>query len=294
MTKSAKKTDVGQALSPLEHFEIQLHEMDGAIEDLLPKHISKARFMTSAITAATQNPDLLKCKALSLFGAIKKSAQDGLLPDGREGVITPFKGEASWNPMTYGLRKRARELDGIIIDAQVVHENDQFLLHQGDDPRIEHTPAPLGQARGTMVGAYAIFRQGDEILHREVMDKKGIEDVHGQANAKNSLMWSKFTGEAWRKTVVRRGIKTVPCSERLETVIRRDDEFFDFDDGPVDVTPISPPDPPDEEDEAARPVIIEDAEEVVEMFDDKVYLDELEAALSGWLRVCRNERAKGR
>lgn len=226
-----------------EDFETELKQRENAIVSMLPQHVSKQRFINSAIAAVKQTPDLLMATPRSLFAAITKSAQDGLLPDGREGVITLYREKqadnswcqvAQWNPMTYGLRKRAKELDGVIVNAQVVHENDRFVRHEGDEPHIEHHPAPLGQTRGTMIGAYAIIRNDTMILHREVMDATQIEAVRAQSKAPDSLMWRKFTEEAWRKTVIRRAMKSVPCSESLETIVRRDEDQFDFTDSQVE------------------------------------------------------------
>jgi recombination protein RecT len=230
-------TKGGRGLAAWQDFEKELSSREKSIAALLPRHVGKARFLSSAIAAVKQTPDLLKCTPRSLFAAIGKSAQDGLIPDGREGVITIYKERqkdgsyqnvAQWNPMTYGLRKRARELDAILINAQVVHENDHFVREEGDNPHIEHQPAQLGQPRGKMIGAYAVFRNDSGILHREVMDAEQIETVRAQSKAPDSLMWKKFTQEAWRKTVIRRGIKSVPVSEKLEAIARRDDDLFNF------------------------------------------------------------------
>lgn len=199
------------------------------------------RFIQVTKTAVKQNPALLSCTPRSLFNALAKAAQDGLYPDGREGVITSYRtntarrGEpdrwelvASWSPMVYGIRKRAREIDEIIIDAQVVWKNDKFTREQGDDPKIIHTPTPLDEDPGALIGCYAIFRKGDEILHREVMRQAEVMAVKEQSKAKGSLMWTKFETEGWKKSVIRRGSKAVPVSEALTDLITRDDEHFDF------------------------------------------------------------------
>jgi len=232
------KQSRSRAVGKWEDFEHELISREQSIAALLPTHVSKQRFMSSAIAAVKQNPDLLTATPRSLFAAVTKSAQDGLLPDGREGVITIYREKqkdnsyqivAQWNPMTFGLRKRGRELDGVIVNAQVVYENDHFMRHEGDDPKIEHNPAQLGTTRGKMIGAYAIWRNDSGILHREVMDADQIATVRAQSKAPESLMWKKFTEEAWRKTVVRRGFKSVPCSEKLEAIVKRDDDLFNFD-----------------------------------------------------------------
>src|SRR3990167_3703295 len=227
----------GRAVAAWEDFEIELKQREQAIVSMLPNHVNRERFINSAIAAVKQTPALLSATPRSLFAAITKSAQDGLLPDGREGVITMYKEKqqdnswvsiAQWNPMAWGLRKRARELDDIIVGTNVVYENDAFLYEEGDEPRIEHKPARLGTPRGIMIGAYAIFRNEAGILHREVMDAEQIGQVRSQSKMPDGLMWTKFTTEAWRKTVLRRGFKSVPCSETLETIVRRDDDEFDF------------------------------------------------------------------
>lgn len=232
MAAQAKSADA--ASNPFDGFRGEIMSREEEIASILPPHISREKFVNTAIIAVKNNPELLRCDRRSLHAAVTKAAEDGLQPDGREGVITWFKDKdkgclvAQWNPMLYGIRKRARELCDMIIDAQVVYANDEFVRDQGDDPRIQHKPAQLGTDRGKPIGAYAIFKQGGEILHREVMDAKEIETTKSISRAQNGPMWTKFWTEAWRKTVVRRGIKTVPSVPQLERMISRDDEHADF------------------------------------------------------------------
>lgn len=261
MTDTEEKTaPKSQGLIAYEGFQAEIKNRADELASQLPSNVSRDRFINAAIAAVKQTPDILKATPRSLFSALTKAAQDGLVPDGREGVITVYnqkvvvKGQpdrweavAQWNPMTYGLRKRARELDGIIIDTQVVYANDHFERDQGDDPKIIHKPAPLGEDSGPGIGAYAIFKHPTEgILHREVMSKADIETARNQSKAKESLMWTKFWTEGWRKTVARRGIKSVPVSPALERLVQREDDTFDFNNGARDVTPkmIDPPEPP--------------------------------------------------
>jgi recombination protein RecT len=215
-------------LPAYEVFRTELSRRESEIASLLPGSITREAFLNAAIIAVKQNPALLTCERRSLHKAVTEAARDGLLPDGKEGVIIVHAGKSvRWQPMTFGLRKRAYELDGIIIDAQVVCENDVFEWEQGDQPRLVHKPARLGTERGEMIGAYAVFRKGPEILHREVMDAEQIAAVKAISKQPTGLMWGSFTGEAWRKSVVRRGIKTVPCSDALRQIASRDDEMYD-------------------------------------------------------------------
>lgn len=248
---------MSNALETWQDFEGELSSRDQEIASMLPSNMDPARFKNWAIAAVKQNPELLLCTPRSLFQSITRSAQDGILPDGREGVIGVYntkvkrngqevwEKQAQWNPMTFGLRKRARELDRLLIDAQVVYDGDHFVWHQGDEPRIEHEPARLGTPRGKMIGAYAIFKREDgDILAREVMDALQIETVREQSKQPDGLMWKKFTTEAWRKTVIRRGIKATPVSDVMAQIIQRDDEAnFDFADRATEAALVPPPAP---------------------------------------------------
>lgn len=242
-----------------EDFQVEIDARSKEIASQLPSTVTFDRFKNAAIAAVKANPDILKASPRTLFNALIKAAQDGLVPDGREGVITVYGTDASWNAMLFGLRKRARELDGIIIDAQVVVEGDVFEYELGDEPRIHHVPSPrpptwMPPEKG--IAAYAIFRHPTQgILHREVMWGAEIRRTQAASKAKDSLMWTGFWTEGWRKTVARRGSKSVPVSPQLERLIQRDDENFTFATDHPKLTPPTPPSPPaeDEPDPTAPP-----------------------------------------
>src|SRR5262245_48983392 len=128
-------TENTQALVPYEAFKNELVARQDEIAALLPSTISKEQFVNNAIVAVKSKPALLECDRRSMQKAVTAAAQDGMKPDGREGVIIPQnedgKRTVRWQPMAYGIRKRARELDGIIVDTAVVHENDHFRRIQG-------------------------------------------------------------------------------------------------------------------------------------------------------------------
>ncbi|MGE0699089.1 MAG: recombinase RecT [Hyphomicrobiaceae bacterium] len=232
-------------LSVFDAFRSEITRRGEELARILPPHIPIERFETTALIAIKDNPALLGVDRRSLHQAITEAAEDGLHPDGREGVITIYKEKkkrqnengawieekvevAQWTPMIFGIRKRAREVCGIIIDADVVHEKDRFVRRGGDAPCLEHEPPMLGQDRGKPVGAYAVFRQGNEVLHREIMDAAQIADVRAQSRNKDGLMWTKFWTEAWKKTVIRRGVKTVPAVPEFDRIVKREDRAFNF------------------------------------------------------------------
>lgn len=250
-------TEIKGGLSIYDQFANELEARAESIASMLPSTVTPARFKNTVIAAIRQDPSILQATIRSVMGAVIRAAQDGLVPDGREGHIAIYntnvakRGEkerwekrAQWNPMAGGLRKRLRELDGIIANAEVVHEKDHFLWDQGDEPRIEHRPAPLGSGRGKMIGAYCIYRKGDDILHREVMDFTQIETTRAQSKQPDSLMWKKFPEEGYRKVVLRRGIKTVPVTDQMREIVLRDDaDNFEFE-RRAEAAALIPPSPP--------------------------------------------------
>lgn len=207
------------------------------VREALPPGVSLDRFTRTTLTAIQQNPDLVQADRQSLFTGITRAAQDGLLPDGREGALVIFNRKAGngwskhvqWMPMVAGIIKRLAQ-SGISIDAQVVYENDEFSQTLGDDAAIHHKAPPLGKPRGEPLGAYAIARTRDGLVFREVMDVDQIEQVRSASRAKDSGPWAQWWTEMARKTVIRRLSKRLPITDPSVTdAIQRDDELYDFD-----------------------------------------------------------------
>jgi recombination protein RecT len=209
----------------------QLAERTASPEQLkmaLPSHISEDRFIRVALTVAQQSPDLLnpqKVDRQSLFGALMKAAQDGLLPDGREGAIVPYKGKAQWQPMVAGIMTKVRR-SGEIANWEVaaVFEKDTFERLLGDDQRIYHKPFEDGDP-GLVVGAYSIVTFKDGTKSRDYLPRWRIEKARAQAMAKDSLMWTKFYDEGAIKTVIKHHSKRLPMATDIEGVFERDESM---------------------------------------------------------------------
>lgn len=217
---------------PIDEARLQLQQMNSQFQAALPAHIPAERFARVVMTALQNNPTLLKCERRSLWNAAMRAAQDGLLPDGREGAMAPYKDrdgnfQAQWMPMIFGIRKKARNSGEIgTWEAYCVYENDAFEFELGDEPFIRHKPA-LGD-RGKIIAAYSIATLKDGSKSREVMSIKEVEEVRAKSKAKNGP-WddATFYPEMVRKTVARRHSKVLPMSSDLDDLIRRDDDLYD-------------------------------------------------------------------
>ncbi|WP_407521875.1 recombinase RecT [Methylobacterium oryzisoli] len=209
-------------------FRGDFQRMSGEIAAALPPHIPPERFMRVVLTAVQGDAALLEADRKSLFEASMKAAQDGLLPDKREGALVIYAGKVQWLPMIAGVLKKVRNSGELAsIAAHVVHENDRFAYVLGDEERIEHEPK-LDGPRGLPRAAYAIAKTKDGGIYREVMSLEEIEKVRRVSRAANKGPWVDWWEEMARKTVLRRLAKRLPMSTDMDDLIRRDDELYDF------------------------------------------------------------------
>jgi recombination protein RecT len=193
----------------------------------LPETIAPRRFVRATITAINQNPDLAdsqKVERGSLFTALLRAAQDGLLPDGREAAIAPYKGKAQYLPMIGGYRKIAGD-HGWQIVARVVYEADEFEFEEGLEPKLRHVRARPGVERGARVAAYATAshvsgaKAAPVVMYANEIDQR-------KAVAQTDRVWNAWTDRMWEKTVGKALFKELPIGEldpRVARVIAAED-----------------------------------------------------------------------
>ncbi len=198
--------------------EHELKLMRGRLIDALPAHIPVNLFITTVLTACSVEPKLLQCDRHSLFLAALKAARDGLLPDGREAALAPFKEEstgrqvATYMPMYAGLLKKIRNSGELSsLSANAVYSNDKFEYTLGDDEHIAHAPAMTGP-RGKLIAAYAIAKTKNGGIYRRVVTAQDVDDIKAVSRAKKGPWHGKFESEMWIKTAIRRLAKILPQS----------------------------------------------------------------------------------
>ena len=228
--------------SPQREVRQEIEAMADQFKMALPSHIKVDKFQRVALTAIMSDPDLLHADRRSLIGALTRAAQDGLLPDKREGALVIFNQKASkkgeqdrwiqavqWMPMIAGVLKKVRQSGEIsAITANIIHEKDNFVWSLGDDEAIEHTPPKLGEDRGNPIGVYAIATLKDGYKIREVMDIHEIEKVRKVSKTGQYGPWKDWWEEMAKKTVIRRLSKRLPMSTDIEGVINDEATEADF------------------------------------------------------------------
>jgi recombination protein RecT len=237
------KTDVTAA--PMSLLKQQLADRAEAFRHLLPSHISVERLQRTVLMAAQVNPQLLAADRRTFLTACMKAAQDGLLPDGTEAAIVPFKtrvkdpttgqwGEArlaQYMPMLAGLKKKVLQ-SGQVTDlfVQVVYKQEldagRFRYREGSERALYHEPLLDQSFRPTdddLALAYSVATFADGTRSFEVMRRWEIDEVReasqsgaqfdARGNPRESKgPWADWFAEMCKKTVLRRHAKNLPQS----------------------------------------------------------------------------------
>jgi len=203
-------------------------------------------FTQVVVRAVQEQPELLNADRTSLFLACQTAAQDGLLPDRKDGALVVYNtkvGEqwikkVQWQPMIGGLRKTLANHGFTGLRAELVYENDvkegRFSYEKGDNPKIIHNPNVFGD-RGVIVGAYAIVTDSNTgEVYRDSMSVEELEVTRSKSKNPQGGAWKDYTNEMYRKTMARRLFKQLPLiSTELLSMIERDDERnYNFNDSP--------------------------------------------------------------
>jgi recombination protein RecT len=258
-----------EKIKEFDELEIQLSSRQAEISNVLPQGVDYETFKATTLIAVKQNPQLLKADRRSLHNAISQAAEDGLKPNGKEAVLNCYYNKregahiVQYLPMVAGIRKRLQETSGIQIDSQCVYSEDELIVEFGDNPRLIHRPAGLGKDRGELVGAYAVFKKGAEIIHREVMDVEEINKAKNASKAANGP-WKTWYNEMARKTVVHRGAKSVAViDDSVRSLVNRINDPVHINSQP-ETTLIEVPSAPAPEEVTEFEIIEEDETEEVE------------------------------
>ena len=210
---------------------LQSERMHHALMEILPaftddvepeKHI--ARLIAQAGLAYMIEPSLQRCTQMSFLESMIAIAETGLSLSKQSGeaYLIPFRDRqrgvvnAQFMPGYRGLIKLAVQTGSVSrVDSVTVFESDEFSYWEAEDgPHLLHKP-DLGLERDddtkiTRVYMRAFIRGGG--VRIEVMTRKQVEKIRKGAPGKDQPAWRHHWGEMARKTVIRRGVKTIPQS----------------------------------------------------------------------------------
>ncbi|MGV2914625.1 recombinase RecT [Streptomyces alfalfae] len=211
-----------------------LRRYEGHVTDALPSHMEPGPFL-AAVRAVL--PSLRSCNPASVLQATITAARFGLVPDGREAVITNEFGRATFIPTYRGyiaLMHRSGQVASVRVG--MVYERDEYSLEPSAPAPLDFThrtdPALSEAERGAPLFAYAFawFTGGARsqvvTVNREQAEE--IRDEHSRAyqeaevSGRRDSFWHRNFDAMWWKTAARQLEKVVPVSAEVRALVEAD------------------------------------------------------------------------
>lgn len=194
----------------------RLEDRKGELRAALPSDIAPDQFIRAVITSATINPDILACSWQSVWLSCMRACRDGLLPDGVEGALVPFKSTANWIPMYQGLLRRFRRSGSFKwVTANVVRQGEEFrhyIDEQGE--HFCHVPGEIFEA--PIVKIYALATTKDGGFFATVLPIAEANKIRNMSRAtREDAPWKVWPEEMYKKTALRRLTKVLPSARDL-------------------------------------------------------------------------------
>ena len=197
-----------------------------SLKTALPPHISADRFIRVVLTAVQYNQDLLACDRQTLWNSCLRCASDGLLPDGREAALVPFKSKVTYIPMYGGLLKKFRNSGQFKwITAGIVYEGEEYEHHIDETgEHFRHVPGDNNEGKKIRrIYALATTRDGGSFIA-----DLPLSDINKRRNmsraTREDAPWKVWPDEMMKKTAIRVLSKLLPMSSDIDALIQRDEE----------------------------------------------------------------------
>jgi len=234
-------------LTPSQQFRAELDRMNDQFAAALPSHIKPEKFARVVMTAVLSDPAILQADRQSLLESAIRAAQDGLLPDKREGAFVVFNAKVNgewikkvqWMPMIAGIIKRVQQSGEIkMLTARVVYGGDHFRTWIDDQgEHVEYEPSEE-QDTDTIRRVFAMATTTDGAVYVEPLSAKDVEKIRSVSRSKDKGPWVDWWEEMAKKSAIRRLAKRLPLSTDLHDLIRRDDGFYDLSQVPEPAAPL--------------------------------------------------------
>ena len=169
------------------------------------------------LNAMVQTPQVAECEMGSLQQALIDAMNAGLVPDGRESAIVPYKGKAQLIIMIEGRLKLAQQATkGLVVRSMAVYEGDEWEYSEGLTAHLAHVPNPgASNAPEDMTYVYAIARlPGATEPQYDVMSRATVDRYRAYSASPARGPWATHFEEMAKNAVLKRLLKRLPKSSR--------------------------------------------------------------------------------
>jgi phage RecT family recombinase len=218
-----------------------LEERRTYITQALPAYVDEGYFIQTAMVvldalAAKQKKD--DDPITGVFPALMEAARFGLVPDGKQAAIVPFKGRATFQPMYEGfidLMYRSGKVQSVHFGW--INEGDTWDYDAARPAPDDFSHRPNLLAAGSkdavpiLAYAFAWMKGGGRsqivFLNRpqaeEIRDKYSKAYQNAERFKKYDSTWHTSFDAMWAKSAVRRLAKRVPTSPELVELLKADE-----------------------------------------------------------------------
>lgn len=227
---------------PMVSFRRQLEDRLASFAEALPEHISPQRFKSVMMGAVLADPNLIAADRPSLFEAALAAANDGLLPDKREGAMVIYNTKVKdngkdvwikkvqWMPMVRGILTKLYNT-GLVrtVSVGVAYGGDSFRAWTDDTGDHMFYEEGDDQDRKLVRRVFAQVVMKDGGIFVETMRPADIEKIRSKSKSKDSGPWVEWWEEMAIKSTIRRMAKRLPMARDIMPVLERDDSLYQLD-----------------------------------------------------------------
>ena len=202
--------------SPIEVLRERFIVRRTELKNALPSDIDPDHFIRAVVTSAQINPDILAASFQSVWLACMRACRDGLLPDGVEGAIVPFKSTATWIPMYRGLLKKFRQSGQCKWVGADVVRTDEIFEHYVDETGEHFRHVPGDNDAAAIIKIYAAALTKDGAFYCAVMSMSEVDKIRRMSRAtREDAPWNMWPQEMQKKTALRRLAKLLPSGREI-------------------------------------------------------------------------------
>ena len=189
------------------------------------------------LNALIRNPELQDCDRNSLDIAVADCIQAGLLPDGKQAVIIPRRGKATFQPMYEGRVMLARNANPkMVLVTEAVYDGEEFRVTGGSERKLVHEmPLNIDRRDEKIIAVYAMAKlPGSDDWEWVVFDRTQVDAYRAMCiggNRGSADIWAKHFGEMAKRGPLGRLLKRLPKDPRapaLPDLTEREEAAIDF------------------------------------------------------------------
>lgn len=205
------KNELAEQKPKTKTFSLALSEKLDGVQDALPKDFNKARFVQNALALINDNPALQKYNQTQLMSGLMRASYLNLDFINRECYLIPYGSQLNYQTSYKGDIKLAKKYSPrtiLDIHAELIRKGDEFS-RTNINGQIGFTHNPKFPQDKEIVGAYAYVKYADGGINLDVMSIDELENTRKHSKMSNGGAWRDFTGEMYKKTVLRRLCKYI-------------------------------------------------------------------------------------